>query len=343
MDISRSFFNEYERIKKSILINQPFRRGATMESRSADFIISDRSKLESGLEINEKLIQYLWGEQLLKGVSLRTLNGESLRIIFPGIWNLTGGPDFRQAQLQIDGKTIVGDIEIHCYASGWQQHRHDYDPQYNQVILHVAFWNDRKEKFIYNTAGQKVHQLILSPWLRKKYEEFDRLLSGDLFYQIGPDKIGVGGMQFGGVGQCYTYFLNPRFMTGIKYFLNLAGQVRLFQKMKKFQDKREVMILPGGNGANKENTSVSPAESYDLLLYQGITEALGYKNNRLAFLELAGRLPYRMLQKIVDFFPSELKPAVVQSVLLRASGLLPAGSEPARTGKSNGPRTYSSE
>jgi len=38
----------------------------------------------------------------------------------------------------------MGDIEIHVKSSDWQAHRHHLNPWYNQVILHVVMWHDRK-------------------------------------------------------------------------------------------------------------------------------------------------------------------------------------------------------
>ncbi|MCK4908466.1 MAG: DUF2851 family protein [Planctomycetes bacterium] len=281
--------NEYEQIKNSA--------GLTSIIPS---VIRDRPKVRFGQKINEKLIQYFWAEQVLQNVTCRTVSGQSLQVIFPGFWNLSGGPDFKQARLKIGPQVMTGDVEIHCAASDWYRHRHQTDRGYQRVILHVVFWNDLKEKFITNVFGQSIPQLVLSPWWRRKYEAFDRLLTTDMFYPTGA--------QFGGVGRCYQYFLDARKRAKLKYFIDLAGRVRLDRKIKKF---RETLSQEWVN--DSENA-----------LYRGLLETLGYKNNRASFLELARRMPVRTLRVISDRFPETLKPLVIQAILLKTSGLWPA-------------------
>jgi hypothetical protein len=70
-----------------------------------------------------------------------------VRIIYPGRPSARAGPDFRDAVLQDDeGKTIIGDIELHTSPPGWYAHGHDSDPNYNGVVLHVVFSPTGHEK-----------------------------------------------------------------------------------------------------------------------------------------------------------------------------------------------------
>ena len=57
----------------------------------------------------------------------------------PGWWNLEAGPDFRNAELFVDGNRICGDVEIHLSSGEWYQHRHHLDPRYNQCCSSCCF------------------------------------------------------------------------------------------------------------------------------------------------------------------------------------------------------------
>ncbi len=59
-------------------------------------------------------------------------------VAFPGWENHEEGPDFLNALIEMDGRLVRGDVEIHCDAKDWHAHGHDRDPRYNHVILHVV-------------------------------------------------------------------------------------------------------------------------------------------------------------------------------------------------------------
>lgn len=76
-------------------------------------------------------------------ISLRTMDGSSLDVIYPGQWSYGHGPDFRNAILCFDNaRTIRGDVEVHVRSSGWQQHGHQDNPLYEHVVLHVVWRAD---------------------------------------------------------------------------------------------------------------------------------------------------------------------------------------------------------
>src|SRR6266542_139609 len=87
----------------------------------------------------EKLLQYIWQFQYFNKSELQTTAGEKLQIIFPGKLNTNQGPDFTNAQIKIDNTTLVGSIELHLKASQWNEHGHNNDANYKNVILHVVF------------------------------------------------------------------------------------------------------------------------------------------------------------------------------------------------------------
>ena len=89
----------------------------------------------------ERLYQYLWKHSML-GRNLMLDDGRELTILVPGILNENAGPDFFSAKLRIGDSTWVGNVEIHVKASDWYKHRHNDDPAYDSVILHVVAIKD---------------------------------------------------------------------------------------------------------------------------------------------------------------------------------------------------------
>lgn len=98
--------------------------------------------------MNEFFLIYLWEQKLLR-LPLQTTTGQTVEIIFPGIRNHDAGPDFEQARIRLDNTLWAGSIEMHIHASDWYNHRHDADPAYDNVVLHVVFQEDKK---IYDKA-----------------------------------------------------------------------------------------------------------------------------------------------------------------------------------------------
>ena len=94
----------------------------------------------SKIRVPEKTIRCIWNDQLFKTDSLRTTDDSKLEIIFQGYWNFGPGPDFKSAVINVDGKTLEGDVEIHVHSSDREAETHFTDPEYGNVILHVFLW-----------------------------------------------------------------------------------------------------------------------------------------------------------------------------------------------------------
>jgi hypothetical protein len=95
------------------------------------------------VDLTEDLLHYFWKTGWLSTSPIRTISGESVEIIQPGIHNSHSGPDFEQALLKIADTTWAGNVEMHIRASDWYNHRHEQDEAYNNVILHVVYIYDR--------------------------------------------------------------------------------------------------------------------------------------------------------------------------------------------------------
>lgn len=98
--------------------------------------------------MNEKLLQFIWQYQIFNAITLTTVQHEKLHILQPGIWNQNQGPDFKFARILLNGQEWIGNIELHVFASDWNLHQHDQDPNYHNVILHVVWQNDLPEQKI---------------------------------------------------------------------------------------------------------------------------------------------------------------------------------------------------
>ncbi len=96
--------------------------------------------------MQEALLHYLWQFQYFGKKDLCTTDGESIQIFNPGFKNTNSGPDFFNARIKIGSIEWVGNIEIHINASGWLDHKHDKDPAYENVVLHVVWKNDKAVK-----------------------------------------------------------------------------------------------------------------------------------------------------------------------------------------------------
>ena len=108
--------------------------------------------------MNEDYLQFIWRYGLLKDYStLKTTDGSSLEIVSPGLLNTYSGPDFSNAKIKIGDTLWVGNVEIHIKSSFWNQHGHQHDSAYNNVILHVVLEND--VDIVVNNRVLKVFQL----------------------------------------------------------------------------------------------------------------------------------------------------------------------------------------
>ncbi|MBM3882090.1 MAG: DUF2851 family protein [Verrucomicrobia bacterium] len=89
---------------------------------------------------NEHLLQLIWLHQRLRRDELSTTDGRPVVVLHPGFWNRGEGPDFRGAIVQLgDDPPRVGDIEVDLRAQAWRQHRHQANPAYAAVQLHVVW------------------------------------------------------------------------------------------------------------------------------------------------------------------------------------------------------------
>lgn len=101
--------------------------------------------------MKEDLLQFIWKFRYFNSHSLKSVDGSDLLIIHPGTQNFDQGPDFLNAQIEINGTLWVGNVELHLFSKQWDQHHHQHDENYKNVILHVVWHHDGDIKDINGT------------------------------------------------------------------------------------------------------------------------------------------------------------------------------------------------
>lgn len=238
--------------------------------------------------IPEDFVQYLWfTRKLLRTV--KTTDGQTVKMIQPGLWNRESGPDFKNAVIRIGDATVVGDVEIHLHPRGWQEHGHDRDPAYESVILHVAFAPDKKEFFTRTNRHRFVPTVIVSEQLSEPLEF--------LLEDYDPDTSGHTGQKhepaFHENGRCAEVIGG----SDIRSILDEAGRQRFLEKAARW-------------------ARVAKSTSLRQAIWEGTCEALGYKKNKL---------PMRLIARESFGFLSEGKrpPQERLAILMGLAGFLP--------------------
>jgi hypothetical protein len=107
--------------------------------------------------MQERLLQFIWKEKYFNTADLVTESGEKLVIQDAGTFNPHQGPDFLDARIRLGDTTWAGNIELHIKSSEWNRHRHNDDPNYRNVILHVV-WEDDERRL-----SEIIPTLVLAP------------------------------------------------------------------------------------------------------------------------------------------------------------------------------------
>jgi len=237
---------------------------------------------------SESQIVEVWQHQLLDGTRLITEGGEPIEIVYPGRINHDQGADFRDAVIATRRGLIKGDIEVHVKSSDWRGHRHHRDAVYNRVTLHVVMWHNTKTATCLQN-GREVPILALHKYAEIPPSHRPNSVSSSTSLNIPCTRVG------------------RRLAAGkMAEILNRAGEERFLAKAAGFQ---------------RDLAQMEASQS----LYQGIMGALGYAKNKHPFLELAGRLPLRILESIAHGEISDEEClARQQALLLGTAGLLPS-------------------
>ena len=118
--------------------------------------------------MREEFIHYLWKYKLFDSLSLSGAPDVRIVVVSPGEYNRDAGPDFFNSKIKIGDILWAGNVEIHVKSSYYEQHGHQHDPLFDNIILHVVVEDD---KVVYNSRGEKLPTAVLSydPNIYKRY------------------------------------------------------------------------------------------------------------------------------------------------------------------------------
>lgn len=133
--------------------------------------VAEIQGLEGSFSFAERLLQRIWLRGDFDRPRATTADGRAVRILNPGRWNSRGGPDFRDARLEIAGERLFGDIELHLRAQDWKAHGHSGDRNYDRVILHVVLFPP-SQLTTEAAGGRLLPVLALLPLLYRSLEEY---------------------------------------------------------------------------------------------------------------------------------------------------------------------------
>ena len=206
-------------------------------------------------KIDEARVQKIWHEQHFFQTNMESIDRRAIRVLKPGIWNHNEGPDFMHAEIEIDGKLQVGDVEIHVKSSEWYTHKHHLNSRYNRVVLHAVFFDDDFNLRIRLQNGKRIPTVELLKWVAVD--------TGELYDNTKNTTTD---------GLCR--------ITGKQ--LNIETLKGVFESLgrERFLEKTESMRL------------LRTRLDFEQLLYEGIMEALGYERNSKALRELAQHVPF---------------------------------------------------
>lgn len=207
----------------------------------------------------ENLLHYMWRNRLFAPCHLISVDGQEIRIVYPGIAHQDAGPDFKQAIIKVGDITWAGDVEIHVNSSDWNQHKHSEDPKYQSVILHVVYRHDVE---IERTKGEYYTTLELRNYIPK--DMLERYQSLTLSAKTLPCE------------QQIHQFSSLQFAA---FFARLSTE-RLFRKQEKIFAIHEQC-----------------QRDWNETIYRILLENYGFRTNANAFEMLAKSLPYNILLK----------------------------------------------
>ena len=215
--------------------------------------------------IPEAVIQDVWRCRRFDVNTLETTTGARVELLHPGFHNTDAGPDFTAARLRIGGLAWGGDVEVHRTSGEWIEHRHDADPRYNRVVLHVTLLADRHTGKLRRADGSLIPEVVLYPRLQ------DSLRTLLLRFYAYPE------LDFYCAG---SWAEIPEAIK--RPWIRTLGRERLATRKA---------ALSAGFLATPD---------LDRLLYERVMRALGYAKNADPMETLARRLPLRRLSGLAD-------------------------------------------
>lgn len=207
--------------------------------------------------MEEKYLHYIWKSKRFNSRGLKLVDGREVEVLNVGWHNHDAGPDFFNGTVKIDGITWTGNIELHVRSSDWYAHKHQHDPAYENVVLHVVLDYDKdvlvKERTLPTLELNNLIDL-------RHYENYRGLIHSN------NEK------------PC------AHVLTGCKEALKEQVQLSFFHRI----ERKGLEIL---NEAESRNLN-----QYDVLMYC-FAQAFGGRLNKQPMQELVAGLPIKLIWK----------------------------------------------
>jgi hypothetical protein len=277
--------------------------------------------------IHEDILRHLWTGKYLDNERLTTIDGQPVRVITPGTLNRGGGPDFRDAVVVLDGKTLRGDVEFHRTIEDWKTHSHNVDTRYNSVILHVVLRGDSRGVPTLSASGRSIPVLIIDQFLSSPLGKIlEHTMRDEYLSRSAPlrcfrhnDIVGVEVLE-PWIRRLYAERMKEKEARMLARLHQIIDDYHrgVFEPTKKYNENPDDIPVSEMN-IDKQELRLTGA--WEQLLYGAIVDGLGYSKNRIPFRTLAHRVSIRRLRLLTS--SRELTVPEIQAILFRASGLLP--------------------
>jgi hypothetical protein len=210
--------------------------------------------------MKEEFLHYLWKYSLYDQDSLVDNENNKIVVINPGEYNHDSGPDFFNARILIAGTEWAGNVEIHKKASCFDNHGHDRDHTFDNVILHVVAENDKK---VFNSKGEELLTVEI------KYDQ--------IFYEKYSDLVN---------NPCVIACQNEIARLDSFYIRHWLHSL-LVERLQQKSDSIMKIFSQTGN-------------DWDETFYRILTRYFGFRVNTEPFEMLASALPFRIIRKHSD-------------------------------------------
>ena len=211
--------------------------------------------------MNEKLLYYLWQQQLTHK-PMMTTDQRELVVVRVGQRNQNSGPDFLYAQLQLDKMTWAGHVEMHVKSSDWYTHNHHIDKAYDNVILHVIWEEDMP---VFTSDDHPLAAVVLRDFVDKTLiNRYEELSTSDLWIP------------------CANRIKYIDRFKQMAFFDHLYVE-RLAQKTVVFQQWLD-----------------QTANDWENVLFLALAKGFGLSVNGLAFTAVAQSIPFSVIRKTND-------------------------------------------
>ncbi|MEO8446842.1 MAG: DUF2851 family protein [bacterium] len=215
------------------------------------------------LNLNENFICRIWENNSFYD-GLKTTDGEIVKVIEYGEKNYDAGPDYKNARVKIGEKIYYGSIEIHRSASDWYHHNHKGDNKYNDVILHVVFYDEENSPSPLVKKSRSLATVVLSKFLTTS------------IHRIWKEIINTPTENF--KLPCHEKINSVPDLIKADWLSELS-KVRLIYKTDRIRSRLAEI-----------STQAYRKILWEQVLFEFICEALGYSKNKKQFLKLAKKI-----------------------------------------------------